>query len=127
MNTISSTRCNQPSFGKFQKPSKEVMYYFQQAITNLSKDERKTFVTGMDAIVKSNENCPVLIEHRITKGYTPGYGASVNDKVFNNTNMTGNTAATILCVMKNAAREAENKANIDENMRNIAKIFDIQA
>ena len=130
MNTLTPMSCNnKPAFGMaFQKPGKEVMQHFREVMNDLKPEGRQTFVSEMGKIVKSNESCPVPIEQFMTKAYSPSYAVRVNGKVFQNAdnNITAR-ANNILNIMKTAAKEAEDRANVDANMQDIQKIFNMNA
>ena len=128
MNTIPQNYCNnKPNFTAFQKPNKQVLSYFSEAIGALNPENRKIFVNAVGKIVEGAKGCPEPISHEICSGYTPYYTPVVRGQRITTDKQHNCRANFILDVMQKASDKAKDLADADANYNDICKIFNVVA
>ena len=128
MNTIPQNQCNnKPNFTAFQKPNKQVLSYFSEAIGELNPENRKIFVNAVGKIVEGAKGCPEPISHEICSGYTPYYTPVVRGQRITTDKQHNCRANFILDVMQKASDKAKDLADADANYNDICKIFNVVA
>ncbi len=126
MYTVSPTNYNnRPAFTAFAKPEKPVLELFQSALEELNSAERLDFVKSMASLVKSQENIKVPIQHTVVCGYVNNYGAVVGGKTII-CSKHAKKSSNILEAMQTACSKALNIQDINNNMAQINRIFDIR-
>lgn len=114
---------NQTSFGMaFKKPSSEVSKFFEDVITSLNPEERAKFVQDVGKRVQRAKLCPVPIEHTVEKNRI--YGAKVGNTIYSyNPETSTNRSKSILEVMDEGIKAAENQHDINLNTKRLNDIL----
>lgn len=117
---------NRTSFGMaFKKnPPKEVTKLFADTMKTMQPKEREKFVASVDELVTRAKECPIEIEHSLVSGYTPHYGAKIENNIYSyDPQKSTNQANSIIESMESAVKAAEDKHDFNNNMLKLRKIL----